>query len=281
MKHLKLIWIFSFYLLLSSFIPSYAASILPEDNSAYPALIDFGNGFTGSGFYLNDKSHVYFVTAKHVLFDLKTGALKSAEATLISYDGKITSDHSVKVKINLQNLYNDKRIKAHKNFDVAVAYIGDLVTEKGAIVNFISPLKYLSTPTIRNKTLLSDVKNFKSFDDVIVGNDVYLFGYPTSLILLNSPQFEKNKPLIRKGIVAGKNTINKTIILDCPVYYGNSGGPVIQLHGKNLCVIGIAVQLIPAQIKKHNSNGSVEVDISNSGYSVVVPTDAILDLLWH
>ncbi len=68
--------------------------------------------------------------------------------------------------------------------------------------------------------------------DALVSNDIFLYGYPSSLGLKQSPQFDYNKPLLRKGIIASVNKTQGTIILDCPVYYGNSGGPVVQVINK-------------------------------------------------
>ena len=44
---------------------------IPEDNFAYPSLIVLSNGSSGSGFLLKTETNMFFVTAKHVLFDNK------------------------------------------------------------------------------------------------------------------------------------------------------------------------------------------------------------------
>jgi hypothetical protein len=66
---------------------------------------------------------------------------------------------------------------------------------------------------------LSD-KDIKYFKDVNVGNEVYAFGYPTSITSVN-PWLNIKLPLLRKGIVAGKNELLNAII-------GNSGGLVME-----------------------------------------------------
>ena len=78
----------------------------------------------------------------------------------------------------------------------------------------------------------------KHFDEVLTGNDVFVFGYPTSLGLKSDPtrppQFDPSLPLLRKGIVAGKNPRLHTLILDSPIYFGNSGGPALEVEQDGL-----------------------------------------------
>lgn len=56
---------------------------IPDDNLAYPVLVELDSKETATGFYLSDKKYIYLVTAKHVLFD-KSKALKSNGVTLTS-----------------------------------------------------------------------------------------------------------------------------------------------------------------------------------------------------
>jgi hypothetical protein len=57
------------------------------------------------------------------------------------------------------------------------------------------------------------------------------------------------KPLLRRGIIAGKNEKVGTLILDLAVYPGNSGGPVVEVETvrseKKFRVIGIMSQFVP------------------------------------
>ena len=45
--------------------------------------------------------------------------------------------------------------------------------------------------------------------------------------------------------MAGLNAALRTIIIDAPINHGNSGGPVVQLAGNKLRIIGIATQYVP------------------------------------
>lgn len=136
-----------------------------------------------------------------------------------------------------------------------------------------------------SKIVGKHIKTVLRFTDVLVGNDVYVYGYPTSIGIKENKQFDIMKPLLRRGIVAGKNKDNKTIILDCPVYYGNSGGPVIQKKDVRVGLqvfelIGLIVEFVPFQEEwlnlKYNYTNN---EISNSGYSVAIAMDYIVDLL--
>jgi hypothetical protein len=80
--------------------------------------------------------------------------------------------------------------------------------------------------------------------------------------------------LLRKGIIAGKNDVLKAIILDCPIFYGNSGGLVIEvetmsLGNINYKAIGLITNFIPYN----------KIWLQNSGYSIVVPMDFVEELI--
>lgn len=123
--------------------------------------------------------------------------------------------------------------------------------------------------------------NFKLFSDVLVGNPVFAFGYPTSISRIN-PFLNIQLPLLRKGIVAGKNDSLKLIILDCPMFYGNSGGLVIEAEETSLGrwlyrAIGVITNLVP--FIGENIVQSDKLWLENSGYSVVIPMDFVEELI--
>jgi hypothetical protein len=122
----------------------------------------------------------------------------------------------------------------------------------------------------------------KRFDEVLVSNAVYVFGYPKSLGLPHIPQLDYARPLLRSGIVAGKNEARRAIIIDCLVYPGNSGGPVVEIAheapGLRLRVIGVAIEYVPA-VTSWEQNGQKHYNIAHSGYSVVTSMDPVLSLI--
>jgi hypothetical protein len=122
-----------------------------------------------------------------------------------------------------------------------------------------------------------------SFSDVEAGGDLYIVGYPKSLGLQG--KFDPDRPLFRKGMVAGKDKRYHRIIGDGAVYAGNSGGMVMELYIDNQGrpsgkLIGLVSEFIPYNDFLADANGNIRsVDTKNSGYSVIVPADEILDLL--
>ena len=91
-------------------------------------------------------------------------------------------------------------------------------------------------------------------------------------------------PLLRRGIVAGKNQAAQTIIVDCPAYYGNSGGPVchVELDGMRteFTIIGIVSQFVPfVEQWENKTHRYSNMELSNSGYSIITPIDAMFDLI--
>jgi S1-C subfamily serine protease len=109
-----------------------------------------------------------------------------------------------------------------------------------------------------------------------------VFGYPTSLGLQQSPQLDPLRPLLRKGIVAGTNPATRFLVLDCPVYFGNSGGPVLELDrqpfGTSLSIIGVVDQYVPFVQQAGSQTIAMQVE-TNSGYSLAIPMDFVLELL--
>ncbi len=134
-------------------------------------------------------------------------------------------------------------------------------------------IRFVPEATIKRGTAIKGISqdSTKLFDDVLTGNAVFVFGYPTSLS--TSPHLDIRKPLLRKGIIAGKNKIHKTIVLDCPMYFGNSGGLVIEVErepfGEHLKAIGVVSAFVAFEKKW----------IENSGYSVAIPMDFVQELL--
>lgn len=256
---------------------------LPDDNLSYPVLITFDGGSSGSGFYLNNSNiNFYFITALHVLFreDDKDGlVLRGRKAKFLSYDVDLAKNEPIILEVDLTIV----NVKKDVDNDIVMVEIGDFIEEDTKkIVSFKKGVINISNPagiivTVGDGTL-------KKYDDVLISNEVFLLGYPNSLSFKNESQIDYNRPLLRKGIIAGKNPRRKTIILDCPVYFGNSGGLVIEVEEvasqRKFSIIGVVVQYIPfvetlksLQMRYENTN------IENSGYSVAIPSDTILNLL--
>jgi len=257
------------------------ASAIPEDNLLYPVIIGLDSSATGSGFYLNTPKCIYFVTAKHVLYkqEDKKWVLNGKKAVLQSSSKNLEGQ---KFEINLEELLKHKAIISHPTEDLVLVKMGEL-TGPGQI-KISDGVSFVSHGDLGIVGMA--LEGLKKFDDVHVSNDVYIFGFPTSL---QNPALglDFSNPLLRKGIVAGKDIKSKKIILDVPVYFGNSGGLVIE-SGFNVAnpmtreyrAIGIVLGMIPFINEfKNKQYGYSNFEVENSGYSFALPMDFLLDLI--
>ncbi|MGD0819238.1 MAG: hypothetical protein ABSA71_00665 [Desulfomonilia bacterium] len=196
--------------------------------------------------------------------------LRSTELTLFSYDRKVNKGGINEFEVQLMDLYNNGQIKYHPTHDVAFIRIGIPKKVKGEDI-----MKLQKGVIKKQGTGVGGLSkdNFKLFKDVIVGNQVFVFGYPTSISGIN-PWLDTKLPLLRKGTIAGKNENLNAIILDCPAFQGNSGGLVIEVEQESIDkikykAIGLITNLVPY----------AGAWIQNSGYSIVVPMDFVEELL--
>lgn len=263
-----------------------AQRILPADNLAYPVLITLKGG-SGSGFYLSTPKTMYLVTAKHVLFDPATQVLRDSELELLSYSKDISDPTPYVLTVGLSTLGKDN-IAAHPTEDVAVVRIASFVANASDGEKTLSMLPGVKIKEKTERTTSSllggEVSIVKTFDQVLIGNEVVVFGYPTSLGLQALPQIDSHRPLLRKGIVAGNNPQKHSIILDCASYPGNSGGPVLQVEplafGSRFYLIGVISQFVPfADVAIHPQYQYSSATIVNSGYSIATPMDFVLELI--
>jgi hypothetical protein len=286
-KYFFLIFIISITIFFKP-IPSLAGRAIPSDNLAYPVLIAFpGIGSLGTAFYIKNDKHLYLVTAKHVLCKNSQCELRGDTAICLSYPEDITEVDPITLSVDVNSLNSQGLIRYHQTHDVVVVQIGSTEKKSGESIS-INFNKGVSRPIAKNNTssvVVADVNATKAFDDVLISNDVFIFGYPTSIGIQKDPQYEILRPLLRKGIIAGKNLQKETIIIDCPVYYGNSGGPVIEVDRVNFLenkyfLIGVVTQFIPyTETWENKTNKVTRLDVANSGYSVVAPIDKVLELI--
>ena len=260
---------------------------IPDDNLAYPVLVRLDNGSAGSGFFLNNNKNIFFVTAAHVLFDEKSGGIIAKRATLLSYSKNPKETEKNIIELDLSNLLAANKIRKHSTEDIAIVFIADVVTDNYKPSSF--KIKFVSGVTSLERApsgiLCVDINGTKQFKDVLTANTIYLFGYPTSIGIKEIPQIDSLRPLLRFGIIAGTNPSNKTIILDCPSYPGNSGGPVLEVEELNFSnrrfnIIGVVSQFIPfAETWLNVTHKYQNLTISNSGYAVAVSMDPVLELI--
>jgi len=300
MKPPKTKWIrdifFAFSLLIFSTPAGFAARAIPEDYVRYPVLVTLDSGASASGFYLNnEKGDAYFVTAKHIFFTDKaqnagggSPVLRGTKALLLSYPQETQYHHPMYIELELAVLLEKGSIKTDESIDIVAVKVG-FVSQIGSVksLQFVEGAvqKAESTEEFEGTLLGASSEVIKKYDDVSIGNEVFIFGYPVSLGIENYAQIDYRKPLLRRGAIAGKNDDKKTIILDCPTVYGNSGGPVFEVEQISLTqtqfwIIGVVSEFIPFQDKWYQTKQPFRSSpIENSGYSVVIPMDTILDLI--
>jgi len=274
------IYLFVFILIFNNNI--FSQRSIPDDNLAYPVLIILSGGGSGTGFFVNSVHGVFLVTAKHVLFD-QNSKLRSTNCDLISYSKDPKENVKNHFRVSLGFMNENKLLNYNQKYDVAVLKISPTSSlDTHGYMNLYDSVKIVSNSS--TGIVCVNEKNVKRFDDVLVANDIYIFGYPTSLGIADAPQFDYLKPLLRKGIIAGKYDVLKTLILDCPVYFGNSGGPVLESTfigtGYEFKVIGVVSEFIPfAERWINETQRYSNINISNSGYSVCTSMDVVLEML--
>jgi hypothetical protein len=291
-------------------LPSVSAQrSIPDDNLAYPILISVGNVSSGSGFFLNTVHSIYLVTAKHVLFNQSNQTLLSSHLELLSYSENPADPTKISIGVDLAMLQSEGKLKPHPTQDVVVVELFSVddqpapispaqtsanttpppsaipTTKQGeaSVKRRIYPFPGVSVENMATSGILGvDINAVKTFDQVLTGNEVILFGYPSSLALKEVQQLDPSRPLLRKGIVAGTNPERRSIILDCPVYFGNSGGPVLEMDKEGFQtrfrIIGVVDQYVPFVQAGGSQTFAMQI-LSNSGYSIATPMDYVLELI--
>jgi hypothetical protein len=301
---------FPFAVLLALYFVTTATArrAIPEDNLAYPVLVTLNNGASGSGFYMHTTTALYLVTAKHVLFDPDTGLLRGEEVDpkthnvtrdaaveLLSYSKDVSDPTPNLLIVDLSAMVKTGDLKAHPSDDVAVIKLGTSVENSNPSPGQGAPISYIPGVTVTSRStsgpVAVTVETMKRFDQVLTGNEVIVFGYPNSLGLRalgpqQKSQFDSHRPLLRKGIVAGLNLQKRSIILDCPAYQGNSGGPVLEIEADDtnslmthFNIIGVVSEFVPyADIWFNTRERYTNTTILNSGYSIGTPMDFVLEI---
>jgi hypothetical protein len=131
-------------------------------------------------------------------------------------------------------------------------------------------------------------EHWQCFDDVLVGSDVFVAGYPMGLSDLGAVL-----PLLKTGIVSLKRS-DRMLVLDADVFPGNSGGPVFS---KPSAIDYSTGQVILGNIQPARLVGIVSAYVTyrdmaiseqtrkprivfeeNSGITLASPTDAIREI---
>lgn len=283
--------LFIYFVILFPYLSYGQETKIPEDILCSPVLL-LTNVGQGSGIFMRDSSFMYFVTARHNLFSSETIKVNNKLDTifkflpktgkLIFYPHNAIKDQQSIIVIDLSGSYNDSLVNFDKKQDVAIINIAKIsqLNDSVASTNYTKYIQRNNSSWIHGYSAYLTRK----YKEINIGGDIYLFGYPGSIGLRQSPQFDYLRPLLRKGIIAGKFEKNKTIIIDSPSYFGNSGGPVYEIienkEGTFVGLFGLITEYIPyVEQWENKNNGAVNVQTMNSGYSIVTSIDYALDLI--
>jgi hypothetical protein len=264
---------------------AYPQPTLLADPLTVPTLIITGAGTAGSGCFIQLSNSVYLVTARHVLFAEPQGttppSLLSPMAQIRSYSQAGTTNVSARdMSLNLAQLFRDGEIRYSTNRDVTLVRVEECIPGNSSVG---TPLPGVYKDPRVGISTSGDVW---SITNIQVGGDVFMFGYPLSLTAPIQQMFDPSQPLLRKGIVAGVNLEKRVVIVDCPSYQGNSGGPVIQIDHPSFGltanhIIGVVSSFVPFEEEWENKTLHYSHKfVSNSGYTIIEPMDIALELVW-
>lgn len=253
-------------------------------------LINIGI-FSGSGFFLNhENKNLYLITGRHVLFkqnEQKTSFdLIDNKARLTVYGKDLTISTPSSFELDLSTLQLNGDLKFNNQADVAIIRIAELAPVENSEMRKATFITGVNQKTNTQNSIVGvTIENIKRYNDILVSNEAIILGYPNSLGDTKSGQIDHSRPLLRKGIVAGKNDATKTIVFDCPVYGGNSGGMAIEVEEVSLgqrrfWIVGVVAEFVPFfEQLISRQYGTTNLNIENSGYAIIVPMDFVLDLI--
>lgn len=251
---------------------------LPLNNLSYPIRLEFKDSLA-TGFIMRQNEKIFLVSAAHSFYDDNEDLQEQCIA--ISYTQDIRDNKTWEFNINIELIESIGYFFEHETEDVAAIHFANIRDGLFFVCEGIEVIK--SEDDIL--TVITEA-SLKTIDEVVISSDVYVLGYPSSIGLEDIPQIDFEKPLVKKGVVAGVNFDKKTIVLDCEIYKGNSGGPVIQsiqtaLGTYEFKLIGIITELVPIKqdIKIDGYVESTGTAYINSGYSIAVSIDAILEMV--
>lgn len=261
------------FLIASIFIHQISYCQKETDFGSLAVLVQTAKS-SGSGFYLTDTSSnsLYFVTACHVLVD-PNGNFISDSIHLVSYKKNSQVDSRDIFRISLSSALKNGSFAFDVKKDIAVLLLAKSQNRALAYGTYVT--KVTQTSTYLNSW---DINDSKKISELKTTDEIFTIGYPKSLTLISN--FDFNRPLVRKGILAGIDFQKKRIIADLATYQGNSGGMVVEasLINRKDYLVGVVSQFVPFEERWRNeAYGYANTNVYNSGYSVLIPCDYILE----
>jgi hypothetical protein len=236
---------------------------------------------SGSGILVASDKGIYFVTAKHNLFNDEI--LIDSISTIKFHSTDFENEEPKIISVNNLELITTKNLRVSSKQDICViklatSEIQDTASGK-SIIKYLNGVKRIGKSLSYSPFPLY-IKKYLLRKELYLGDEVLTAGFPSSLGLTRHPQFDYDKPLIKRGSVAGLSSKYETFIIDSHVYGGNSGGPVfierVDFKSYTIYLAGIAVEYIPFVSKSVKSK---DIFLQTSSYAVIVPIDYALELI--
>lgn len=251
---------------------------LPLDNLSYPLRIEIGD-FQATGFLINQDGDTYLVSTTHTYY-YDDEKLISDTFKVFAYTDNINDNLCWQFTININTLIKNGNFISHNEEDVTVIYFSRILDGliakpiEGIMIDYYQKDKVCTIPS----------RSIANINQVNISSEAYVLGYPSAIGLVEIPQIDFEKPLVKRGSIAGINFDKKTIILDCEIYHGNSGGPVLQgyqvgIGSYKIELIGMVVEYVPIEQQLESEAISDGKTLINSGYSIAISADIIQELI--
>ncbi len=279
-----------FVILSCLLIPGYRGGTAPAAGYLSAAgIVVLSDGTSGSGFYWNQQGRIYFVTARHLLYQTN----KEAHGSTFQLRGDRALVRSpatagprvTLLSLDLHKLEVDKRTRFHPFHDVAVIEVGTVGTDPAKVSPLLSPGVRALVDKSTNAELPSPVTTFRALKQLIAGTGCFFIGYATSLEAeaYSRAGVESSQPWTRVGRIMAVNYREGTILVGTRVYQGDSGAPVFELgdspHG---IWRGRLIGVVSGYAKRRPTEDDDADDASgalwNAEYTVVESADYVAEL---
>lgn len=220
------------------------------------------NGSTGSGFLHKTEANLYLITAKHVL---------------LNNDNTLIGNNIVIIAKNV-----NEGIATATTYEIEISDLSNTILSDDPNLDIIAlKIENDENTIITNNVLRAFVTNndILNFDNLNVLESIYIGGCPTSLSI-NVTDYDITRISFRRGIIS--SIYDKEFIIDCPSYYGMSGGPIfIENNNGEIHIIGIISKLVPLLVQWFNNRerAIINTDFENSGFSICIKLNEIINKL--
>lgn len=222
-------------------------------------MISVGNS-RGSCFMVKHHDELYVVTAYHVLY--------KPDGNLINSDGALFFSNQESYGNNYLNVnICFEHIQMRSNCD-----------EDLALFKYDPKNEYIAEAR-NNNIILSPISISSISESELWTSKVFILGYPTSLHIEAPYDF---KPMVASGVVSAYDRASASFIVNAPVYYGNSGCPVLRIgEGGTIEIVGVVQKLVMFNLEWKNpyERDLLRLDWHNSGYTYCLHASRILQLL--